>query len=189
MDEPEMDPELDKLIKDLEEVDLENKKFPVQPPKLEEPRAFPAQPPIIKKEKIGKPSMSVTSTKKEVTVFSETEVQPVDENSGLKIQEDIRNQVIDFITNVLGTCGDDRKEVQNVINFLREKSEYDDSPKDAIIEQLVQSLRTKNEINDTAVRAIDSMIKLLGIEKKGAATKNTNNFHLTSEQLKNLLDD
>lgn len=197
MDEPEMDPELDKLINDLENVDLENKKFPVQPLKVEDQKAFPAQPPkAIEKSrvepKVEKPknphNMDITK-KKEITILSETDVKTVEEDDSLQIQQDIRNKVINFITNVLGTCDEDRKEVQNVINFLREKSEFDDGAKDAVIEQLVQSLKTKNEINDTAVRAIDSMIKLLGVEKKGSTTKNTNNFHMTPEQLKDLLDD
>jgi len=194
MDDPDIDPELDKLLQDLENADAESKKFPVPPPKLQESSQHPpkveAPKPVAPKptEVVPHVEQSKELKAKDPIVYSEV-VEAVDENDSLKIQQEIRTQVIGLITDVIDTCSTDRKEVQSVINFLREKAEFDDSIKDSVVEQLVQSLKTKNEINDTAVRAIDSMIKLLGIEKKGATTKNTNNFHMTPDQLKDLLNE
>jgi len=194
MDDPDIDPELDKLLQDLENADAESKKFPVPPPKLQESSQHPpkveAPKPVAPKptEVVPHVEQPKELKAKDPIVYSEV-VEAVDENDSLKIQQEIRTQVIGLITDVIDTCSTDRKEVQSVINFLREKAEFDDSIKDSVVEQLVQSLKTKNEINDTAVRAIDSMIKLLGIEKKGATTKNTNNFHMTPDQLKDLLNE
>lgn len=200
MDDPELDPELDKLLNDLEKVDAENKKQqhqPNQPMKLNDAPALPLQPPIQKKEPKKEPLKEVKVPPSKVEEVLKNTIDPtkegviigaeVEEENEISIPDIIRDKIITFITGLIGDCDKDKSQVQEVIDFLRIRAE-DDEARDSVIEQLVQSLRTKNEVNDTAIRAIDNLVKVLGIEKRGTSTKNTNNLYISETDLKKFLD-
>jgi len=168
---PEIDPELVDLLDQIND----ESKTPIKKPKIVDAK--------IESKEQQKDEKQVVET----TLVS-NEMKALKETNDEDIPSGIRNRVLDINMDVLDSCDADRQQIQNTINLLYDKVQYDDNANRAYVEQLVNALRAKAEINDTAVRASETLVKLINAtKKKEVATKNTVN--ITPDSLKQLLKD
>lgn len=169
---PNMDPDLIQLLKEVED---SNK---VEP-----------KPPVIKPSKEATP---ISILKHEKQVIQSTQSQPIQSvqpaQSDEQISEEIRDKVIEISLDVLNSVKSDRQQIQGTIDLLFSRVQYDDNANRAYVEQLVNALRAKAEVNDVAVRASDSLIKLL-VATKRKTTVNNNTLNISSDELKDILKD
>jgi len=87
--------------------------------------------------------------------------------------------------NVLGNIDDDRAEVDRCLKMIFDKAMDDNK---VAIEQVSQLLNTKAQINNSSIKIMDSIIKLMATQKKNVQATQTNNYNMSRDELDSLLD-
>lgn len=192
-------PDIDQdLIDLLNEVEASSKpKLPAQPaPKLKAPVKQVVEAkiePKVVEAKVIEPKVveaKVEESAKETQVVKQEVVDSmlIDDST---IMTNIRDKVINICSNVIDSCHNDREQIQKVISMLLEKVEFggeDGNVSDVFVEQLVNALRSKSEVNETSVKAADNLVKLLGATKRNTNIKTNNTLNINSSELKDLLN-
>ena len=95
-------------------------------------------------------------------------------------------QKLDAITEeVIDACRSDRQEVQVVISDLRDRLEEMKNPNKALIDGIVKALEVKTNINQNAIRIMDTNAKFLSSIK---STMNIdNNISVDAKELERIL--
>lgn len=193
---PDIDQDLIDLLNEVE-ASSKPKLAPQQPPKLKAPKneseakvveTKPIEQKITKSEPEIKPIEQKVAKEVQIAVQESSDNMLIDDSA---IMTSVRDKVINICSNVIDYCHNDREQIQKVINMLMEKVEFggeDGRVSDVFVEQLVNALRSKSEVNEISVKAADNLVKLLGATKRSTNIKTNNTLNIDSHELKELLN-
>lgn len=170
---PQVDQELVDLLDQINNKKTKKKK--AKAPKLEKPQ----------KEK-----RSESKSKKKAEQEESKEIEVIKESlpgAPEEVREEIKEKILDINMDIVNSCKADRSQIQEAINLLFERVQLDENAHKVYVEQLVNALKAKAEVNDTVVRASETLVKLLSATKKKIGTQN-NMLNVSKDELNDLLN-
>jgi len=190
---PDIDQDLVDLLNEVE-ASSRPKVPPQQLPKLKAPKQDPK--PVEQKVQKQIDTELVKPLPKSVDQIVEAKPAEIVNSDNMLVDDstvmtNIRDKVITICSNVIDSNLEDRSQIQKTIGMLMEKVEFgkdDGEVGDVFVEQLVNALRTKSEVNETSVKAADTLVKLLSATKRSTNIKTNNTLNINAAELKELLN-